>query len=138
MAGSMTDALEARLLDHLFKNGASPALPALATVYVALFTVVPSDSAAGTEVAGSSYARQGVAAANWTRSGTTPTQVVNAADVLFPTVTTSAYTVVGWGLFDAVTTGNFLYWGDISPSVTCNVGDQGRFAASTGLTVTAD
>jgi len=57
MAGSKTDAFEARILDHIFKGGATPALTALSTVYVALYTVVPSDSAGGTEVAGSAYAR---------------------------------------------------------------------------------
>jgi hypothetical protein len=35
MAGSKTDALEQRLLDHLFKGGGTPALTALSTVYVA-------------------------------------------------------------------------------------------------------
>jgi hypothetical protein len=102
---------------------------------VALFSVVPSDSAAGTEISGSAYARQAVASAAWTR---TSSSVSNNADVLFPAVTGSAYTVVGWAVMDAVTAGNMLYWGDVSPSVTCNVGDQARFAASTGITVTED
>ena len=76
MAGSKTDALEARLLDHLFKGAATPALSALSTVYVALHTAVPADGSAGTEVTGSSYVRQAVAAAPGRapcrRSPTTP------------------------------------------------------------------
>jgi hypothetical protein len=134
MAGSKVDALEQRILDHLFKGGATPALTALSTVYVALFTAAPSDSAAGTEVTGSSYARVAVAAAAWTRTGS---QIANNAEIAFPAVTSAAYTVVGWALMDALTVGNMLYWGDISPSVTMNVSDVPRFATG-ALTVNED
>jgi hypothetical protein len=133
MAGSKTDAFEQRLLDHVFKGGASPALTALSTVYVALFTAVPSDSSNGTEVSGSSYARQAVASAAWTR---TASSIANNAEVAFPAVTSSAYTVVGWGIWDASTTGNLLYWGDTTSTVM-NVSDVPRFAAS-AITVTED
>jgi hypothetical protein len=133
MAGSKTDALEARVLDHLFKGAATPALGALSTVYVALYTVVPSDSAAGTEVTGSSYARQAVASAAWTRTGSS---MANNAEIAFPAVTATPYTVVGWAIMDALTVGNQLYWGDCT-STTMNVGDIPRFAAS-ALTITED
>lgn len=133
MAGSKVDAYEQRLLDHIFKGGATPALSALSTVYVALFTAVPSDSSGGTEVAGSSYARQAVASAAWTR---TVSSIANNAEVAFPAVTTTPYTVVGWGIFDAVTAGNMLYWGDTASTVM-NVSDVPRFAAS-AITITED
>jgi hypothetical protein len=133
MAGSKTDSLEQRVLDHLFKGGATPALTALSTVYVALYTAVPSDAAAGTEVSGSAYARQAVASAAWTR---TASSIANNAEVAFPAVTGSAYTVVGWAIMDASTSGNQLYWGDCT-STTMNVGDIPRFAAN-ALTITED
>ena len=133
MAGSKTDALEARILDHLFKGGATPALTALSTVYVALYTAVPSDSAAGTEVAGSAYARQAAASAVWTRTGSS---MANNAEIAFPTVTTTPYTVVGWAIMDASSAGNQLYWGDTT-STTMNVGDVPRFAAN-AITITED
>ncbi len=133
MAGSKTDALEARILDHLFKGAATPALGALSTVYVALYTAVPTDASAGTEVTGSAYARQAVAAAAWTRTGSS---IANNAEIAFPAVTTSAYTVVGWAILDAASAGNQLYWGDCT-STTMNVGDIPRFAPS-ALTVTED
>lgn len=133
MAGSKTDALEARLLDHLFKGAATPALTALSTVYVALHTAVPADGSAGTEVSGSSYVRQAVAAAAWTR---TVSSIANNAEVAFPAVTATPYTVVGWMLYDAVSAGNALYWGDTA-STTMNVGDVPRFAAG-ALTVSED
>lgn len=133
MAGSKTDAFEARVLDHMFKGGATPALTALSTVYVALYTAVPTDATAGTEVSGSSYARQAVASAAWTR---TVSSMANNAEIAFPAVTGSAYTVVGWAILDAVTSGNQLYWGDCT-STTMNVGDIPRFAPS-ALTITED
>lgn len=133
MAGSKTDALEARILDHLFKGAATPALGALSTVYVALYTAVPSDGGAGTEVTGSSYARQAVAAAAWTRTGSS---ISNNAEVAFPAVTTTPYTTVGWAILDASTSGNQLYWGDTT-STAMAVGDIPRFAAG-ALTVTED
>ena len=133
MAGSKTDALEARILDHLFKGAATPALAALSTVYVALYTAVPSDGGAGTEVTGSGYARVAVAAAAWTRTGSS---ISNNAEVAFPQVTGSAYTAVGWAIMDAATVGNQLYWGDTA-STTMNVGDVPRFAPS-AITITED
>lgn len=133
MAGSKTDALEQRLLDHLFKGAATPALGALATVYVALYTAVPTDASAGTEVAGSAYARQAVAAAAWTR---TASSISNNAEIAFPAVTGSPYTVVGWALMDASSGGNQLYWGDCASTVM-NVSDIPRFAPN-AITVTED
>jgi hypothetical protein len=133
MAGSKTDAFEARILDHIFKGGATPALTALSTVYIALYTVVPSDSAGGTEVTGSSYARQAVASAAWTR---TTSSMSNNAEIAFPAVTSTPYTVVGWAVMDASTSGNQLYWGDCTSTVM-NVGDIPRFAPS-AITVTED
>jgi len=133
MAGSKADAFEARVLDHVFKGGATPALPALSTVYVALYTAVPSDASGGTEVSGSSYARQAAASAVWTRTGSS---VSNNAEIAFPQVTGSPYTVVGWAIMDAVSGGNQLYWGDTT-STLMNVGDVARFAPS-AITVTED
>jgi hypothetical protein len=133
MAGSKTDALEARILDHLFKGAATPALGALSTVYVALFTAVPTDSTAGTEVTGSSYARVAAASAVWTRTGS---QIANNAEIAFPAVTGTPYTVVGWAVYDAATVGNQLYWGDTTSTVM-SVGDIARFAPS-AITITED
>lgn len=132
MAGSKTDAFEQRILNLVFKNTGT-SLTALANTYLGLFTAVPSDSSAGTEVTGSSYARKSTTASDWTLTGSS---ITNAGDLSFPTVTGSAYTVVGWGVFDASTAGNLLYWSDTT-STTMNVGDVPRFAAG-AITVTED
>src|SRR5262249_13795482 len=102
-------------------------------VYVALFTVTPTDASGGTEVAGSSYVRQAVAAAAWTR---TNSQMANNAEIAFPAVTGSSYTVIGWAIIDAPTTRHMLVSGDTTSTIM-NVGDIPRFAAG-ALTVTED
>jgi hypothetical protein len=127
------DQFEARLLDHIFKGGATPALAAISTVYVSLHTTAPSESSAGTEVSGSSYARAAMPAANWSRTNNV---ISNNQEVVWPTVTTAPYTVLGWNTYDAATAGNRLYWGTIT-STTFQVGEVPRIVAG-AMTVTED
>lgn len=131
MAGSKTDAFETRILNLIFKNTGT-SITALANCWVALFTTVPSDSSNGTEASGNGYARKSTAAADWTLSG----GITNATELLFPAVTGSPYTVVGWGIFDASTAGNLLYWGDCTSTVMA-VGDIPRFAPG-AITISED
>ena len=63
-------------------------------------------------------------------------QIANNAEVVFPAVTGTPYTVVGWMLYDAVSAGNALYWGDTASTVM-NLGDVPRFAVG-ALTVAED
>lgn len=132
MAGSKTDSFEQRILNLIFKNTGT-SLTALANCWIGLFTTVPSDSSAGVEVTGSSYARKSTAAADWTLTGSS---ISNATVQEFPAVTATPYTVVGWGIFDAATVGNLLYWGDTA-STLMSVGDIPRFAIG-AITVTED
>lgn len=57
MAGSFSNYLENALLDHAL-GGGNYTRPA--TVYIALFTVAPSDAGGGTEVSGNNYSRAAV------------------------------------------------------------------------------
>ena len=100
---SKSDYLEDKIINHVLRNTAytSPT-----TVYAALFTVTPSDTGGGTEVSGNGYARQSVAFDAPSPSGETQ----NTAAITFPTATGDWGTIVAWGLFDALTTGNLLYW----------------------------
>ena len=50
-----SDYLEDKVLDHVFGGNA---YTAPTTLYVALYTVAPSDTGGGTEVSGGGYARQ--------------------------------------------------------------------------------
>lgn len=140
MAGSMTDVFEKKILDHIFR---SAALGLDATnVWVGLFTGAPSDSAAGTEVTGGSYAR---AATNRTTgstvwnaaTGNTPSLTDNAGIITFPTATANWGTVTHFGIFDAATSGTLMYWADLPTSKVVNNGDTASFAAG-AIDVTQD
>lgn len=123
MAGSFSDYLETKLLDHTFRN---TAFTSPTTIYVALFTVAPTDAGGGTEVSGNAYARTSAA---FTVSGTT-TLATNSADVDFPTASGGNWgTIVAVGLFDASTSGNFLAWADLATDRTINDGDIFRIPA---------
>lgn len=135
MAGSKTDAFETRILNLVFKNTGTSLVAG--TCWIGLFTTVPSDSSAGVEVlttGGTAYARKATVAADWTLTGG---QVTNATEIAF-TAVGAAYAgpVVGWGVFDAVTAGNLLYWGDTT-STALSIGDIARFAPG-AIIVTED
>ena len=125
----MSNYLENALLNATL-NATTYTAPA--TVYVSLWTSDPTDAGSGTEVSGGSYARTAVSFA--TASGTSG-NVLNDADVTFPTATAS-WGTVGWiGINDAATSGNLLYHTPLDTSKTIDSGDI--FKISTGnLSVT--
>ena len=116
MAGSFTDYLEDKILNHVFTNVAytSPT-----TVYVGLFTVAPTDVGGGTEITGMGYARKSAA---FTVSGT-GTLATNSAAVEFDAATGTWGTIVAIAVFDALTTGNMLAFADLTTSKTIATGD---------------
>ena len=125
----MSNYLENALLNATL-NATTYTAPA--TVYVSLWTSDPTDAGDGTEVTGGSYARTAVSFA--TASGTSG-NILNDADVTFPTATAS-WGTVGWiGINDAATSGNLLYHTALDTSKTIDSGDI--FKISTGnLSVT--
>lgn len=116
-----SDYLKVNILNEVLRatNYAAPS-----TVYLAAFTVAPTDAGGGTEVVGGSYARQTLSFA--APSGN---QVANSAEILFPTATASWGTVVHFGIFDAVSGGNMLYHTALTASRTIGAGDQLRVPA---------
>ena len=118
MAGNLTNYLENKLIDH-FLGTTSYTMPA--DVYVALFTVAPSDAAGGTEVTGGSYARQ-IATFTAASSGATS----NDSNVDFTGM--PAATTVAIGIFDALTSGNMLLYGTLTTNKTTDAGDTLRIA----------
>lgn len=106
-----------------------------ANVYTGLYTATPSDAGGGTEVSGSAYARQ---LCGFSAPAGTPRSVINAADILFPVQTTPGYGLTSWfGIFDAVSAGNLLYWAALTVAKTFATGDQAVFRAGQ-LSVTED
>lgn len=125
MAGSKSNTLENALLDHVL-GGGDYTRPA--TVYIALYTAAPTDAGGGTEVTGGSYARASVTnnATNWpAASGGAKS---NGTEITFPTASANWGTVVAFGIFDALTVGNLLFWADLATSKAINTGDTAKFA----------
>jgi len=120
MAG-FSDYLEDKVLEHVFGGNA---YSAPSTLYVALYTVAPTDTGGGTEVSGGAYARQSAA---FTVSGTNPTQASNSAAIEYPTATANYGTVVAVGIFDASSSGNLLAYANLTASKVVSTGDVFRF-----------
>lgn len=134
MAGSKSDYLENEILDHVL-GGGDYTRPG--TVYIALYTAAPTDAGGGTEVTGGSYARVAVTnnATNWPAASSGSKQ--NGTAFTFPQATANWGTVVAFGILDAASGGNLLYWGDLTASKTVENGDTAEFAVS-GITITED
>ena len=120
---AFSDYLEDKVLDHVFGGNA---FTAHSTLYVALFTVAPSDTGGGTEVSGGAYARQ---TATFNVSGTNPTEASNVASIEYPTATASYGTVLAVGVFDALTGGNLLAYSTLTTNKTIDAGDVFRINA---------
>jgi hypothetical protein len=130
MADALSKYVEDSLLNWL-KGSAYPGT--LTTVYVALYTVTPTDtSASGTEVSGGTYARKPITCSTgWSAisgGGASPEVISNAA-VIDWTTTLPTCTLVAWALYDAVTTGNELFWGPLTGQpISVNAGDPTSIA----------
>jgi len=113
--------LEDAVLDHVLGTSAltSP------TVYISLYTSNPNEDDSGTEVSGSGYARISAsfnAASSGTATGPTVAKEFTASGGAWGTVT-------HFGLHDASTLGNLLYYGALTASKTIADGDTLRFDA---------
>lgn len=146
-AASFTDHLENKLADHLLRGTAlSESSPA--SVYVGLLTAACSDSSAGTEVSGGSYARVAVArstaAWNGTHGNTTGASsgtggtVSNAATITFPSPTANWGVVTHFAIYDASTSGNMWVCQALTTSKTVNNGDAAPSFAAGALTIQVD
>jgi len=123
---SFSDFLENELLDHVFGNSA---YSAPSNLFIALFTVAPDDAGAGgTEVTGGSYARKSSTnnTTNWPNAGAGLKS--NGVVETFVTATASWGTVVAFGIYDAVTSGNLLGSANLTTSKSIGNGDTASFA----------
>ena len=106
--------------------------PLTTNAFVSLHTSDPLDTG-GSEVSGGSYARQGPTA--FANAGNNPTVSSNSAIVTFPAATAGWGTISHFGVWDAVTAGNFLGSGAVTTAKAVTSGDTARFAAN-ALTIT--
>lgn len=129
--GSASDYLEGKILDHMIGTAYS----APATWYAAASTADPTDDASGiAEPSGNNYARASVAANTFSRSVST---IDNDAAITFNEATGSWGTITHWALYDAATSGNMLWHGELTSSQVIASGETLRFPAGT-LDITAD
>jgi hypothetical protein len=133
MAGK-SDYLENKVLDLLLGN-VSYTVPS--TVYIALYTSAPTDAGGGTEVSGGGYSRVAVTNNTTNFPSASGGSKSNGTTITFPTATADWGTVVAVGIFDASTSGNLLFWANLTTSKTIQNGDTAQFAAGS-LTFTED
>lgn len=143
-AQSLTDYAENRLIDAVFRG---QSLGAPATWYVGLLTSACSDSSAGTEVSGGSYARVAVTAGLTQWAGTqsagstsassgTGGQTSNNAAITFPAPTANWGSVTHFALYDASSGGNQWVCQSLTTGKTVNNGDAAPSFSAGALTVT--
>ena len=132
--GSKSNVLENKILDAIL-GGPTYALPA--TVWVALYTVTPTDAGGGTECTGGSYARVSLTnnATNWP-AGASGAKA-NGVAITFPAATGAWGTVVAFAIHDHATLDQPLYWGAVTPNQVVSSGVTASFAIG-ALDVTED
>lgn len=153
---AMTNFLENKLVDWLFRGqaigigGASAAAgTGPVTLYVGLFSITPSDGSNGTEISGGSYARATLTSslATWSGTQAAATTAVSSGSsgtisnnntITFAEPTANWGTVTGFGIFDAPSGGNLLFWGALSTSKTVNLGDAAPLFAAGALSIQID
>ena len=119
MADNLPDIIENQLLDALVGTSSySVTTP----IKLALMTANGSDSAAGTEVTGGSYARQTIAF-DAASSGS----IDNNAAISFTGM--PACTVVGIEIYDSAGSAKRLAYGPLTASRTVTAGDTVQFAS---------
>ena len=130
---SKSDYLEQKLQDHTLARATytSPT-----GIYVSLHTADPGETGTS-EVSGNAYARvaAGVGSGNWNRTASVASNA-NALTFTAPTPSTWG-TVTHFGLWDAVSGGNFLGGGALTVSRATAVGVALSFAVG-DLTWTED
>jgi len=142
---AMSDYLENKLIDWLIRG---QAYTAPTSVYLGLLTAAPSDSGAGTEVSGNNYGRATVACsmANFAGTQSAGSTVASSGSggttsnnntISFATPSASWGLVTHFGVYDAVSGGNLLFYGTLGTSKTINSGDTVSFAAA-ALTIQID
>ena len=121
---SKSDYLEDKVLDHALGTTAYTQPTAQ---HLALHTADPGEAGNGAELVGTGYSRSAIdfnAASGGTATG--PTSVIE-----FTNSGGSAWTeVTHFGIWDASTSGNLLYYGQLTTPKTVAAGDTLRFTAA--------
>jgi len=114
-------------LDTLLGNQAFT-LPG-STLYLALYTVAPTEDGGGTECTGGSYARLAVTNDLTTFPAAVGGSKSNGIALTMATPTAPWGTAVAWGLHDHLTNDSLVLWGLLDSSVVIDTSDTVSFAA---------
>jgi len=131
---NLGNTLKNAILDHLFGK---TTYTAPSTLYLALFTTPPTSAGGGSEVSGGSYARAAVTNNTTNFPSASSGAKTTGAQIAFPAATAGWGTVTAFGVFDASSGGNLLWWGPVEPSANVVSGDTFRIEAG-NLTLTAE
>lgn len=124
------------VLDAMLGTNHSSVFPN--TVYISLYTTPPNTAGTGgVEVSGTGYERVAVVNDNTKWLAASGGQKSNAAAITFPEATASWGTVTHFGICTAATSGNIIYVGELSLSVTVNIGATPFFEIGS-LVITAE
>jgi hypothetical protein len=121
MAAAISTYLANKILDHVLKNTSytSPS-----KVYLGLYTSNPDNDNSGSEVSGNNYAR--IETAFDSASGKT----TDNAAVLTSNIASGSWgTITHFGILDASTSGNLLFYGAFTASKTITNGEAAYVAA---------
>jgi len=132
MPGAATNYLEAKLLDHALGTAS---FTAPAAVYVGLFTDASGsapDTGPTSEVSGGAYLRQ-TATFGAASGGSASTSL----PITFPTATANWGTITYIGIFDLVSGGNMLFYGEVTTAKVIETDDTFQISAG-NLTVNLD
>lgn len=119
--------LEGKLIEHVLRN-VSYTSPS--TVYLSLHTADPTEAGSGAEVSGNNYSRQAIAFDAHSNGA-----CANSDIETFTASGGSFGTVTHFGIFDASSSGNLLYYGALTASKVVADGDSLKFAAGS-ITIT--
>ena len=107
-----------------------------AAFFIGLATTVPTQTSAGTEVTGGSYAREEVVASGWDASASQTTQLASGQDITFTTATANWGTIQALTFHSLLTGGEYLGWATLTTVKTINSGDTAKIVAgASGLQV---
>ncbi len=125
---ALSNYAENEMLDHMLGTGS---FTAPSNVFLSLWTSDPTDAGSGTELSGSSYARQDI------NFGASSSGVATSSGVVtFDTASGSWGLVTHIGIHDAVSSGNLLFHGALTASKTIASGDIMQIADG-AITITA-
>lgn len=114
--GALTNYTRRKQLEHTLRINAFTMPSAL---YLGLYIISPTNSYAGVEVSGNGYARVSV-----TFSELADLVYSNTSALLFEAAEAGWGNIVSIGLFDASSSGNLLYFGNLDEPITIGVNEK--------------